>query len=118
MCTILSKLLYPHPIQCSCCKMFGWEKSRCGTCEIDHYEGDVECLVEENGQGAKPCNWGGAPEAKSLECPIWVKETEVVKIREVERVSYVKVVKRAERSNITEGVCLGAHKSNLFVFIL
>lgn len=57
-------------------------------------------------------------EAKSLECPIWVKETEVGKIREVERVSYVKVVKRAERSNITEGVCLGAHKSNIFVFIL
>ena len=49
-----------RPLQCSCCKMFGWEKSRCGTCEIDHYEGDVECLVEENGQGAKPCNWGGS----------------------------------------------------------
>lgn len=45
-------------------------------------------LAEENGRGAKCCNCGGENEAQSLEFPSRVKETEVAKIRAIERVSY------------------------------
>ena len=44
-------------------------------------------------------NCSGNHEATSFECPTWVKENEVAKVRVVQSISYAAAVKRAESLN-------------------
>lgn len=86
-------LYIPNPLRCFNCQKYGHGfnscKNRhiCCNCGEGHDKGSCE-------KPTKCCNCSGDHSAASKQCPIWIKEKEIQKIRCTKKISYIEAKKQ------------------------
>ena len=100
-CNIRVEVFIPNPLRCYKCQRYGHGVSRCTNghichrCGSDEHEG-FDC------QEAPHChNCKGSHMASSKECPIWIREAEICKIKTTKNISFPEARKLFNASTST-----------------
>ena len=80
-------LYVPSPMRCFKCQKFGHTRMRCSEEEVC----GVCCKAKHEGACAQPAlcaNCGGKHPSSSKECPMWLQEKEIQRVKTTDRISF------------------------------
>ena len=81
---------YPNPMRCFNCQRFGHTKQRCTNKQACYKCGDIHTHVECTAVSNKCLNCKGQHEATSKDCPHFIREKSIIKIKIDNKVSFAR----------------------------
>ena len=92
-CNIRVEVFIPNPLRCYKCQRYGHGVSRCTNGHICHRCGSDEHEGFDCKEAPHCHNCKGAHMASSKECPIWIREAEICKIKTTKNISFAEARK-------------------------
>ena len=104
-CNIRVDVYIPNPLRCYKCQRYGHGVSRCTNGHICHRCGSDEHEGFDCKEAPHCVNCKGAHMASSKDCPIWIREAEICRIKTTQNISFPearKLVNASSTSTITK----------------
>jgi hypothetical protein len=100
-CNIKVDIFIPNPLRCYKCQRYGHGVSRCTNGHVCHRCGSDEHEGFDCKEAPHCHNCKGAHMASSKECPIWIREAEICKIKTTKNISFPEARKLFNASTST-----------------